>query len=90
MGADNHQLTSIPIVTAGGVSQSLLGPDILIFNQYVHNEKRRSIHSLVQLELLFHEVDDTLINILVANNASELLMPTFSILISVIDYPAYH
>ena len=90
MGADNHQLTSIPIVTAGGVSQSLLGPDILIFNQYVHHEKIRSTHSLVQLESLFHEVDDTFIKLLVANNTSELLMAIFSILISVIDYPAYH
>ena len=90
MGADNHQLTSIPIVTAGGVSQSLLGPDILIFNQYVHNEKRRSIHSLVQLESLFHEVDDTFIKLLVANNTSELLMAIFLILVSMIDYPTYH
>ena len=90
MGADNHQLTSIPIVTAGGVSQSLLGPDILIFNQYVHHKTRRSIHSLVQLESLFHEVDDTFIKLLVANNTSELSMATFSILISVIDYPTYH
>jgi hypothetical protein len=47
MGIDNHQLSSIPLVTAGGVSQSQIGPVILIFNQYAHYGKGKSIHSHV-------------------------------------------
>jgi hypothetical protein len=39
MGIDNHQLTSIPIITAGRVSKSHVGPVILIFNQYAHHSK---------------------------------------------------
>jgi hypothetical protein len=39
MGIGNHKLSSIPLVTAGGVSQSQIGPVILIFNQYAHYGK---------------------------------------------------
>jgi hypothetical protein len=63
MGIDNHQLTSIPIITAGGVSTSHLGPVILIFNQYAHHGKGKSIHSPVQLESFLHEVNDRCIKL---------------------------
>jgi hypothetical protein len=58
MGIDNHQLSSIPLVTAGGVSQSQMGPVILIFNQYAHYGKGKSIHSPVQFETFHNKVDD--------------------------------
>ena len=32
VGIDDHQLHAIPLITAGGVSQSQLGPVILIFH----------------------------------------------------------
>ena len=63
MGIDNHQLSAIHIVTAGGVSQSQLGPVILIFNQYAHHAKGKPIHSLVQLEAFRSKVDDKSIKI---------------------------
>ena len=63
MGIDNHHLTSIPIVTAGGLSKSHLGSVILMFNQYAHHENVKSIHSPVQLELFLHEVDDKYIKL---------------------------
>ena len=58
MGIDNHQLTSIPLITAGGVSQSHLGPVILIFHQYAHYGKGKSIHSSVQIEAFNNNVND--------------------------------
>ena len=58
MGIDNHQLTSIPIVSVGGVSESQHGPIILIFHQYAHHAKGKSIHSPVQLESFHNEVND--------------------------------
>jgi hypothetical protein len=58
MGIDNHQLTSRPIISAGGVSKSHVGPVILICNQYAHHGKGKSIHSPVQLESFLHEVND--------------------------------
>ena len=58
MGIDNHQLTSIPIVSVGGVSTSQHGPVILIFHQYAHYGKGKSIHSPIQLESFHNEVND--------------------------------
>ena len=63
MGIDNHQLWLIPLVTIGGISQSQLGPVILIFHQYTHYGKGESIHSPVQLEAFHNNVDDKSINL---------------------------
>ena len=49
MDINNQQLNSITIVTAGEVSQSQLGLVILIFHQYAHYGKGKSIHSPVEL-----------------------------------------
>ena len=57
-GIDNHQLTAIPLVSVGGVSQSQSGPVILIFHQYAHYGKNKSIHSPVQLESFHNTVND--------------------------------
>ncbi|KAG7358363.1 hypothetical protein IV203_014951 [Nitzschia inconspicua] len=49
-GIDNHQLVDIPIVTAGGVTQTHKGPAIAIFHQYAYTGRSKSIHSSAQLE----------------------------------------
>ena len=58
MGIDENQITSIPLITAGAVSQSYLGPVILIFHQYVHYRKGKSIHYPVQHEAFNNNVND--------------------------------
>jgi hypothetical protein len=44
-GIDNHDLTSIPIVTVGGVVPSQPGEVIAIMNQYAYTGRGKSIHS---------------------------------------------
>ena len=63
MGIDNHKLTLIPLITSGGVLQSHLGPVILIFHQYAHYGKGKSIHSPVQLEAFNNNVNDKSIKV---------------------------
>ena len=63
MWIDNHQLTSIPTVTDGGVSKAHLGSVILLFNQYAHHVKSKSIHSPVQLESFLRKFDDNMIKL---------------------------
>jgi hypothetical protein len=47
----NHEITSIPIVTAGAVARSHRGDVILIIHQYVyHLQQGKSIRSSCQLE----------------------------------------
>jgi hypothetical protein len=57
-GIDNHQITNIPIVTAGGVVNSQRGPVIAILHQYAYTGKGRSIHSSCQLESYNNKVND--------------------------------
>ena len=57
-GIDNHEITSIPIVTCGGVVQSQHGPIIAIMNQYVYHPHQKSIHSSGQLEWFKQDVND--------------------------------
>ena len=47
MGIDNHQLCSIPLISTRGISQSQIGPIILIFHQYASYGKGTSLHSPV-------------------------------------------
>ena len=49
-GIDNHQLTGLRIVTAGGVIPTQRGDVIGIFHQYASVPQGRSIHSCVKLE----------------------------------------
>ena len=49
-GIDNHQITNIQIVTAGGVTRTQRGEVILILNQYAYVGKGTSIHSSPQME----------------------------------------
>ena len=57
-GIDNHQLTNIPIVTAGGVATSQHGDVIVILNQYAYTGKGRTIHSCAQMEWYKSDVND--------------------------------
>jgi hypothetical protein len=63
-GIDNHEITSIPIVTAGAVARSQRGDVILIMHQYAyHPQQGRSIHSSCQLESFANDVNDKSIHI---------------------------
>ena len=57
-GIDNHELTSIPIVTCAGVVTTQKGLITLIMNQYAFIGKGHSIHSSPQLEHHDNHVDD--------------------------------
>jgi hypothetical protein len=63
-GIDNHEITSIPIVTAGAVARSQRGDVILILHQYAyHPQQGRSIHSSCQLESFANDVNERSIHI---------------------------
>jgi hypothetical protein len=49
-GIDNHKLDMLKIGTFGAVAKTQRGEAILIFHQYAHYGKGKSIHSCLQLE----------------------------------------
>jgi hypothetical protein len=57
-GLNNHQVTNIPIVTAGAVVKSQQGDVIVILHQYAHIGRGRTIHSAGQLEWYQNNVND--------------------------------
>jgi hypothetical protein len=58
-GIDNHEISSIPIVTAGAVVRSQRGDVVAILHQYAyHPQQGRSIHSSCQLESFANDVND--------------------------------
>jgi hypothetical protein len=57
-GIDNHKVTNIPIVTAGGVTKTNKGPVIAIFHQYSHMPTGMTIHSFEHVEYYMNELDD--------------------------------
>jgi hypothetical protein len=57
-GIDNHRITQIPIVTAGGVINTQKGPAIAIMHQYAYTGKGKTIHSCAQLEAHKQTVHD--------------------------------
>ena len=62
-GVDNHEIASIPIVTAGAVARSQRGDVIVIMHQCAcHPQQGRSIHSSCQLESFANDVNDKLIH----------------------------
>jgi hypothetical protein len=51
-GIDNHEITSIPVVSAGAVARSQRGAVIVVFHQYAYPPQQGgSIHSSCQLKL---------------------------------------
>jgi hypothetical protein len=57
-GIDNHQMTNLRIVTAGGVVSTQHGEVVLVMHQYAHVPQGKTIHSAIQLESFGHGVDD--------------------------------
>jgi hypothetical protein len=57
-GIDGHVMTKRWLITAGAVTETNRGPDILIMNPYAHSGKGHSIHSSPQLEWNQVDIDD--------------------------------
>ena len=57
-GIDNHRITNIPIVTAGGVVNTQKGEVIAILHHYAYTGKGKSIHSSGQMEAFKQMVHD--------------------------------
>ena len=57
-GINNHQLTNLKIVTAGGVCPSNQGEVVVILHQYAYNPGHQTIHSSLQMEQFGNIVDD--------------------------------
>lgn len=55
---DNHQITSIPQVTAGGITCSHDGNVILIMYQHTYHGIGKTIHSFGQIEWNKNDVND--------------------------------
>jgi hypothetical protein len=63
-GFDNHEITSIHIVTAGAVARSQRGDVILVVHQYAyHLQQGMLIHSSCQLESFANDGNDKSIHI---------------------------
>ncbi len=62
-GIDNHQITNIPIVTAGGVIKTQHGPAITILHQYAYTRQGKTIHSSGQLEWYKNDVNNKSIKV---------------------------
>ncbi len=57
-GIDNHQITNIPIVTAGRVVKTQHGPVVAILHQYIYTGQGKTIHSSGQLKWYKNDVND--------------------------------
>ena len=62
-GIDNHTISNVPIVSAGGVVDTQHGPVILVMHQYAHVGKGNTIHSAGQLEFFGNDVNDKSVKI---------------------------
>ena len=54
-----HELTGLDVVTAAVLFDTQKGPVILVFHEYTHIGKGRSIHAAGQIEWFNCKVDDT-------------------------------
>jgi hypothetical protein len=63
-GVDDHEITYVPIVTAGAIARSQRGEVIFMMNQHAcHPQQGRSIDSSCQLEAFNNDVNDKSIHI---------------------------
>ncbi len=62
-GLDNHQITNIPIGSAGGVIKTQKGDVIAIFHEGAHNGHGKSILSCAQMEYYKADVNDKSIKV---------------------------
>ena len=51
-GIDNHEIDSIPMVIAGGISKTIVGDVMVIFHQHAYYGNGKTIHSPGQIECL--------------------------------------
>ena len=58
VGIDDHELTSLNVVTASTLLDTQQGPIIGVFHEYAHLGKGRSIHAAGQMEWFNCQVDD--------------------------------
>ena len=58
-GAMNHQTTDIRCATVGAVTNSNMGPIILVMHQYAHTGKGATIHAKGQWQYYGAKIDDT-------------------------------
>ena len=62
-GIDNHELSSIPLASVGGVVTTQFGDVIAIFHQYAYVGRGKTIHSSAQLEFFKNDVNDKSIKV---------------------------
>ena len=60
---DNHQISAITLVTAGGVTTTTTGEVIVITHQHAHHGKNKTIHSSPHIEHYKNIVDDRSIKV---------------------------
>ena len=58
VGIDDHELTGLNVVTAAALLDTQKGPIIVVFHEYAHLGKGRSIHAGGQMEWFNCQVDD--------------------------------
>ena len=56
-GIDNHEITSVPLVTIGGVALTTSGEVILIMHQHACHGRNKTINSSPQIEFYENKVD---------------------------------
>jgi hypothetical protein len=49
-GVDNHEIRSMPIVTAGAVAHTQKGDEIMIMHHITQSPNTRKIHTLVSID----------------------------------------
>ena len=62
-GIDNHEVPSMPIATAGGVTSTISWEVILIMHQYAYHPKCATFHSSAQIKHYKNIVDDRSIKV---------------------------
>ena len=62
-GINNHEITSILLVTAGGINSSHNGNVFIIIHQYAYHGRGKKIHSSGQIEWYENDVNDKSIKV---------------------------
>ena len=71
-GIVNHEITSVPLATPGGVALSTSGEVIVIMHQHAYHGKNKTIHSSTQIEHHKIKVDDSSIKVVVGQHSNTL------------------
>lgn len=87
-GIQEHQISDLDIVTAGGVTRTQRGDVILILHQYAYMARGKTIHSSVQLEDFKNEVNEKSVR-LVGGKQRITTLEGYAIPLDIIDGLAY-